>query len=226
MSDPQTPKKPRGCFFYGCITCLALALLAVIAISLFAWFGIRTLNTLVTEYTETIPVALPKTDMSPEELATLKARVADFVQAPGSRTNIPPLVLTSREINALLQDASEVRQMRLDNKFYVDLEGNEAKTQVSLSLDQFSKFPLLHTAGRYLNGTGDLSAGISNAVLTVNFISFAANGKTLPPQMMITLQSVNFADSANLDPTNTAAFRRIDSIEIKDSTLIIKAKTD
>ena len=226
MSDPQSPKKPRGCFFYGCITCLVLALVAAIGISLFMWFGVRALNTMVVEYTETAPMALPKADMSPEELAKLKTRVADFAQALGSRTNIAPLMLTSREINALLQDSAAVKRMQLDNKFYVDLEGNEAKTQVSLPLDQFFKLPLIHTAGRYLNGAGDLSAGISNAVLSVNLISFTAKGKTLPPQSMVTLQAVNFADSANNDPTNTSVFRRIDSIEIKDSTLVIKAKTD
>jgi hypothetical protein len=226
MSDPQSPKKPRGCFFYGCITCLVLALVAAIAISLFVWFGVRTLNTLVVEYTETAPMALPKADMPPEELAKLNARVADFAQALGSHTNIPALVLTSREVNALLQDSSEVKRMQLDNKFYVDLEGAEAKTQVSLPLDQFFRLPLLHTAGRYLNGTGDLSARISNAVLSVNFISFTTKGKTLPPQSMVTLQAINFADSANLNQTNTSVFRRIDSIEIKDSTLIIRAKTD
>ena len=226
MSDPQAPKKPRGCFFYGCITCLALALLAAIGISLFIWFGVRTLNTVVEEYTETAPMALPKSDMSPEELAKLKTRVADLAQALGSHTNIPPLVLTSREINAWLQDSSEVKHMRLDNKFYVDLEGAEAKTQVSLPLDQFVKLPLLHTAGRYLNGNGDLSAWTSNALLSVNFISFTAKGKTLPPQMMVTVQAINFADSANLDQTNAGAFQHIDSIEIKDSTLIIKAKSN
>ena len=226
MSDSQSPKKPRGCFFYGCITCIALLLLAGVCVLLGGWYFVHSVNALVTEYTDTVPMALPKVDMPPEELARLKARISDFAQALGTRTNIPPLILTSREINALLEDTSEVQKMQLNDKFYVDLEGGEAKAQVSLPLDQLGKLPLLHTAGRYLNGAGDLATGLTNAALSVAFTSFQAKGKTLPLQVMATLQQINFADSANRNPTNTDIFRRIDSIEIKDSTLIIRARTD
>jgi hypothetical protein len=225
MSAPEPAKKPRGCFFYGCITCLALSFLAAIGILLLAWFGVRTLNALVAEYTDTAPMTLPKADMPPDELAKLEARVADFGHALDARTNTPPLVLTVREINALMSEYTRLHDTNLHDKFYVDLEGDHIKGQVSLPLDQI-KLPFVHTAGRYLNGTGDLAAGLTNATLSVSFTSFEATGKPLPLQIMATLQQVNFADKANQDPTNVTTLSHIDSIEFKDSTLIIKPKAN
>jgi hypothetical protein len=226
MSDPQPPKKGRGCFFYGCITCLALALFAAIGIAFVMWYAVHTLNALVDEYTDTVPMTLPKVDMPAEELAKLKARVAEFGHALDAHTNTPPLILTSLEINALMTDSPQVKRMNLENKFHVDLEGDHVKGQVSLPLDQYVKIPFVHTTGRYLNGTGEFAAEVTNATLSLTIMSLEAKGKPLPPQIMATLQQKNLADPINQNPTNTAEMSRFESIEIKDSTLIIKAKTD
>ncbi len=225
MSDPQAPKKPRGCFFYGCITCLALFGLAVVLLLLGGWYAVRSLNALVTEYTDTVPMALPKVNMPPEELAKLKARVADFQHALDAHSNSPPLILTGREINALMQDSPQVRQMNLNDKFYVDLVGDHIKGQISLPLDQF-KIPFVHTAGRYLNGIGDMSAEVTNAELTVAVISLEVKGKPLPPKFMGPLQQQNLADQVNQDPTNVTEMSRFESIEVRNSTLIIKPKSN
>jgi hypothetical protein len=225
MSDPQSPKKPRGCFFYGCITCLVLFALAAVLFLLGGWYAVRWANAMVTEYTDTVPMALPKVDMPPEELAKLKARVAEFNHALDAHTNTPPLILTGREINALMQDSAQVKQMDLNDKFYVDLEGDHIKGQVSLPLDQI-RIPFVHTAGRYLNGIGEMAAEVTNAMLTVTVVSLEVKGKPLPPKFMTSLQQQNLADKVNENSTNRAAMSRFESIEIKDSTLIIKAKTN
>jgi hypothetical protein len=225
MSTDEPPKK-RGCFFYGCIVSLALFLFAVVCIGLFAWYGVHQLNALVDQYTDTAAMTLPKVDMPPEELAKLKAHVADFKQALNAHTNTPPLVLTSREINALMADSPQIKSMHLDNSFYVDLEGDHINGEVSLPLDQLPKIPFVHTAGRYLNGKGEFAAEVTNAMLSVTTISLEVKGKPLPPQFMASLQKNNLANSINQNPTNTAAMARFESIEVKDSTLIIRAKSD
>jgi hypothetical protein len=224
MSAPEPPKK-RGCFFYGCIVSLALFLFAVVCIGLFAWYGIHQLNALVDQYTDTAAMTLPKVDMPADELARLKARVADFNHALNAHTNTPPLVLTSREINALMADNPQVKQLNLDNTFYVDLEGDHINGEISLPLDQI-KIPFVHTAGRYLNGKGEFAAEVTNAMLSVTTISLEVKGKPLPPQFMASLRQKNLAEDVNQNPTNTAAMARFESIEIKDSTLIIRAKSE
>lgn len=225
MSDTQPPKK-RGCFFYGCITCVVLFLVLAIGGSLVVWYTVHTVNGLVLEYTDTVPMPLPKVDMPADELARLKARVAAFSHALDAHTNTPPLVLTSRELNALMTNDADVKRMGLNDAFYVDLEGDHIKGQVSLPLDQFPKLPLVHTAGRYLNGTADFAAEVTNSALSLTIMAMEAKGKPLPPKFMAGLQQKNLADDINRNPTNTAAMSRFDSIEIKDSTLIIKAKTN
>jgi hypothetical protein len=224
MSAPEPPKKARGCFFYGCVTCIALFLLAAVILLLGGWYTVRSLNALVTEYTDTVPMALPKVDMPPEELAKLKARVAVFKQALDAHANTPPLILTGREINALMQDSPQVKQLNLNDKFYVDLEGDHLKGQISLPLDQLPKIPFVHTAGRYLNGTGEMAAEVTNAALSLTIVSLEVKGQPLPAKFMGPLQQQNLADKLNQDPTNVAEMSHFESIEIKDSTLIIKAK--
>ena len=220
----QPPKK-RGCFFYGCIVCIALFVFVVAVIGLFAWYGIHQLNAVVDQYTDTAAMTLPKVDLPPEELAKLKARVSEFTRALDAHSNTPPLILTSREINALMADNPQVKQMKLENVFYVDLEGSNIDGQISLPLDQI-KIPFIHTAGRYLNGKGEFSAEVTNAMLSVTTISLEVKGKPLPPQFMSSLSQKNLAEDVNQNPTNTAALARFESIEVKDSTLIIKAKSD
>jgi hypothetical protein len=224
MSDPEPPQKPRGCFFYGCVTCLALFLLAGVILLLGGWYMIRWTNAMLAEYTDTVPMALPKVDMPPEELATLKARVADFKHALDAHAKTSPLVLTAREINALMEDSPQVKQMNLNDKFYVYLEGDHIKGQISLPLDQLPKIPFVHTAGRYLNGTGEMTAEVTNAELSVTIISLEARGKPLPAKFMGPLQQQNLADQVNQNPTNVTLMSRLESVEIKDSTVIIKAK--
>ncbi len=222
---PEPPKKRRGCFFYGCITCLAIFLLVVGGVFLTGWYTIHRLNALIAEYTDTSPAALPKVDMPANELASLKARVAEFEHALDAHTNTPPLILNSREINALLADSPQVKQMNLDNTFYVDLEGDQIQGQISLPLGQI-KIPLLNTAGRYLNGNGDFTATVTNAALSVTVKSLEVKGKPLPASFMASLQQQNLADAVNKNPTNTAAMSRFESIEVRDGTLIIKAKPE
>jgi hypothetical protein len=224
MSIDQPPKK-RGCFFYGCIVCLALLLFGGLVVGLVGWYTVHQLNALVDQYTDTAAMPLPKVDMPPEELAKLKARVAEFKHALDAHTNTPPLVLTSREINALMADNPQIKSMNLDNTFYVDLEGDHIDGEVSLPLDNIGKIPFVHTAGRYLNGKGEFAAEVTNATLSVTTVSLEVKGKPLPPQFMASLSQKNLADSINQNPTNTAAMARFESIEVKDSALIIRAKS-
>jgi hypothetical protein len=224
--SPAPQKKGRGCFFYGCITCLAIFVLVVAGAFLTGWYLVHTVNGLITDYTDTSPATLPKVDMPADELAALKARVSEFGHALKVHTNTPPLVLDSREINALLEASPQVKQMNLDNAFYVDLEGDQIKGQISLPLDALSKIPFVHAQGRYLNGSGTFTATITNAALSLTIKSLEAKGKPLPPEVMAKLQQQNLVDSVNQNPTNTAAMSHFESIEVKDGTLIITAKPE
>ena len=227
MNPPQVPPKKRGCFFYGCITAVCLAV-AVCVIGFFGFrYAINYMNRMIMEYTEDAPMALPKLDMPQAELDKLKDRAAAFGNALDAHTNTPPLVLTGREITALLADMPALKTNNLGNKFYFEIESNQIKGLISLPLGEYNQIPLLKTQGRYLNGEAGFGVGVTNGALTVTIKSMQVKGKPVPDQFLKQLQDTEQKDinqNVNNDPTNQSALRNLESLEVKDGTLILKAK--
>jgi hypothetical protein len=223
MSAPEAPEKKRGCFFYGCIISLILLLVFTIGGILTVRYAAGRLNALITEYTDTAPMALPQVNMPLDEYAGLKERVTAFRAALDAHTNAPPLVLTGRELNALIANSPDAKEFK--DKVYVSLEGSQIKGQISVPLDKI-QIPLIKTRGRYLNGSATLDVGITNSVLSVVIQSIEAKGKPLPEKFMAGVRGQNWAQGVNDNPQQSAAVKQIESLEVKDSTMIIKAKAN
>jgi len=75
--------------------------------------------------------------------------------------------------------------------------------------------------GRYLNGEAILKASLSEGVLIVTIDSLEVNGKPLPDQFLNGLRSQNLAKDAYKNPEQAELFRRFESIQIKDDTIIL-----
>ncbi len=223
MTNPAspTPPKRRGCFFYGCVTCLVISF--IIGITVF--FGVRhvinSLNATIAEYTDTNAMALPKVEMPADELKKLHERIDAFDHALKAHSNAPPLVLTGRDINALL--ASSTNLNNLKDRFYVALEGDQVKGQMSLPLGDLFKIPLIHTKGRFLNGAGTFKAAVTNGSLFVTVRTLEVKGKPLPDKFMGSLQQQNIAANFN-NSTNSTILDRCESMKVTNGTIIIKAK--
>jgi hypothetical protein len=223
MDNVEPVKKGGGCFFYGCIT--SLVLLLVIGFTGFfgARYALRWANAQIALYTDTKPLLLEKEEPLPSvELAQLKARAKEFQSALEAHTNTPPLVLTSRELGALLMSLPEMQGFK--DHFRVALDGSKIKGQLSLPLGEYFKFPFIDTKGRYLNGAGTFRVLLTNDSLSVNIDSLEVKGQPLPEKFMSQLRNKNLAEDIANDPTNAAAISRYESIEVKDSTLTLKAK--
>jgi hypothetical protein len=227
MTNPEPPivppKKRRGCFFYGC----AISLMLLVVIGVAAIFVVRAVlqkaNGMILEYTEDHAVTLPKAEISGEELKALNARVAAFNAAADAHANPPPLVLSGRDINALVDNDPDLSKYR--EEFYISIEGNEVKGQVSLPFDQFIKTRLLTTEGRYLNGSGNFHTAITNGQLFVNIESMEVRGKPLSGQILDAARQSNLAMNFN-NSTNAVVFlKRYDSLEVTNGQMIIHAKS-
>src|ERR1700679_2457080 len=158
--DPLQPvPKQRGCFFYGCIIASILAVLFAILLAVIGFLGYRLFNQLIDQYTSTTPQTLPKVEMPAEQVTTLKDRVEAFRKAVEAGTPTEPLVLTSDDLNALIEDNPELKGV-----IYVKVEKDEVKGQISLPLDKLN-FGMVR--GRYLNGEADFKASLSDGVLIV-----------------------------------------------------------
>ena len=182
---------------------------------------VNRLNAAIFEYTDTNAMALPKVEMPADELKKLNERLDAFNDAVKAHSNAPPLILTGRDINALLANSPNSKELK--NGFYVALEGDQVKGQMSLPLGDLIKIPLVHTEGRFLNGAGSFKAAVSNGSLFVNVQTLEVNGKPLPEKHMMWLRQQNIAANFN-SSSNSTILERYESMEVTNGTIIIKAK--
>ena len=226
MNDSENPPKKHGCFFYGCLTVLGLTLFLALAVVLTTAYVVHRVNVWILANTDTAPAALPKVEMPADQLEALKKRVNDFGSQLRTNTNLPALTLDTRECNALLQDTGALKDMKLNDRIYLNLESNAVKAQVSVPLDQFDRLPFLKTKGRYLNGTADLGATVSNGELQVAIKGVEVKGKPLPQRFVTQLQLMEhdtLVNDVNLDPTNRSLMEHM-TVEILDGRLVVKPK--
>jgi hypothetical protein len=226
QSPKFTPEPPvalprqRGCFFYGCIIASVLALLVAILLGIGIYIVYVFLNQGIKEYTATEPRALPKSEMPAEQVQTLKDRVEAFRNAVKEGTPAEPLELTSDDLNALIEADPDLK-----GKIFVKIEGKEIKGQVSLPLDAFAKVPLLGMLkGRYLNGEATFKASLDDGFLLIRLDSIEVNGKSPPDEMMNGLRQQNLAKDFFKDPKAAELLRKIESLEVKDSKIILKVR--
>jgi hypothetical protein len=222
MSAIEPPEKKRhGCFYYGCLVLVVLGFFALIIGFLGVRYVASVINSKLDQYAETQPMAFPKVEMPADELQQLKKRVDAFSAAMQAHSNTPPLILTSRDINALI--AGRTNGDELKDICYVDVQGDLVKGELSLPLGKYFRFPFAHFKGKYLNGVGTFRVGVTNQELSVYVESIEVKGKPLPANFMSQIQSKNWAEDYNRNPTNAATLGRFESIGVKDSKVTVKA---
>ena len=80
------------------------------------------------------------------------------------------------------------------------------------------------TRGRYLNGEAELKVSLEDGVLFVTIDSFEINGKRPPEEFMDSFRAQNIVKDIYKDPKTAEEIRKLESIEIKDGKIIIKAR--
>jgi hypothetical protein len=213
----EEPPRQHGCFFYGCIIASILSLLLLIAVGVMFFLFYRWAGRMVEEYTATAPRELPKVEMPAEQRKTVKERWDAFHAAVKEGKPSEPLVLNSDDMNVLIDEDEELK-----GKVYVSIDQDKLKGQISIPLE---KLPILGlTRGRYLNGEAELKASIVNDVLFVTLDSIEVNGKMVPEEFMAQLRGQNMAKDLYKDAKRAEELRNLESIEIKDGKLTIKAR--
>jgi hypothetical protein len=220
-SDPQsfTPeppaRRPRGCFFYGCMTALVVGVLGLVVTVASTYIAYNFLNNLVNEYTATEQVPVPTLTLPDDQREALDDRWKAFKTAV-DKGEAAEIVLTADDINALIAEKPELK-----GKVYISIEGDQVSGQVSIPLDEIG-LPL--TKGRFLNGTTALTVSIDHGYLDVRMKSIEVNGKSPPPDVMAKLGQQNLAKDVKFDDETGAKMRQIESLEIKDGGITLKAR--
>jgi hypothetical protein len=211
------PVKRRGCFFYGCLTVLILAILVAVG----GCLAIRSaVSSFVNKFADTKPMALPKVQLSKAETESLDQRVKAFQSAIDTNGPAQPLTLAVNEINALID-----RKPELKDKFYLGIDDDQFKAQVSIPLEDL-RIPFFRglLKGRYLNGSANLKAFLQNGVLVVTLDSVEVNGKQLPAEMLAGLKNKNLVEGLMSDPNIAAVLNNLQSIQAKGGSVTITPK--
>ena len=170
--------------------------------------------------TDSTPATLPPSALPETQLRALQQRVETFREAVRSRQSSPaPLTLTSDEVNALIATDADCEPLK--NRFHVLLEGGVAKAQFSFPTAQIGL-----EKGRFLNGSGIFSVVLTNGILQIKATSITIKHHSLPAELATHFENENFAEAINANPRAQAAFRRIESIEIKNGKLVITPKKE
>ena len=214
MTD-QATKPRRGCFFYGCITGLVLLMIVLGALMV----GLHYLKKMVNQYTDSRPMELPTVQMSQEEIDKLNQRFQAFQQAVRDQRPAKPQELTADDINALI--ASGPEQQALKGKFYVSLESDQLKAEVSVPLQEvgFGMFK-----GRYLNGSATFGLSFRNGALSVTPQTINVKGKPLPETFMQEIRQQNLAAKLAAEPGAAAVLQGLQDIQIKEGKLVLVPK--
>lgn len=214
MTDPAA-KPRRGCFFYGCITGLVLLVIILGALMV----GLHYVKKVINQYTDSRPMELPTVQMSQGEIDKLKQRFDAFQQAVREHRPENPLELTADDINALIASGSD--QQALKGKFYVSLEGNQLKGQLSLPLREAG---LGIFKGRYLNGNATFSLSFSNGSLSVVPQTVNVKGTPLPETFMREIRKQNLAEELAKQPKTAPVLEGLEDIQVKEGKLVVVPK--
>lgn len=214
MTDATT-KRRRGCLFYLGIAVVVLLLFAVVALLV----GDRVFRRMLDEFTDAHPLALPVSALSATQTDETRTRVRSFEQAVSAERAVPALELNSDQINALIANDPQFQTLR--GKVFVTLEGSEVKGLVSVPMEQLG---MPRFKGRYLNADVTLAVSLRNGALQILPESVLVKGKPLPAIYMEKLRRQNFGQDVAQNPRWAMALERLQSIEVKDSKLVITAK--
>ncbi len=215
-SSIRPEKKPRGCCFQGCI---ALVVLGLILGGGLGWSMLQVAN-LFRTFTADTPATLPSFEPEPGALAALEQRFASFLGEDRAgqpvTERVTELRLTANDLNTLVSSADGWSELK--NKVFFFLGNGRIKLQTALPL---SGIPLLE--GRYLNGTLTLKPVITKERFQAGIESFEVGDKKLPKYLVYPLDRGLSEVLRQGEGDVTPLIRGIDSIQVIDDLLVIKA---
>ncbi|HMP84649.1 MAG TPA: hypothetical protein PKA41_18295 [Verrucomicrobiota bacterium] len=213
-SHPQSEQKGRGCMFYGCLSVVVLFVMACVL----GFVAFRWVKNEIATFTDPAPVELPRVQMDAAELRALQDNVATFGQRLADGKSSGPLTLTERELNALIAEVPELKQM--SQTMYLSLTNKQLRAQLSVPLDHIAFL----ARGRYFNGEVTFNVSLNNGLLVVNADQAGVHGKRLPDAFMKKLRRENLAREIHRYPKTAEAIGKLESIEIQDGQLVINPR--
>ena len=210
-------KQGRGCLFYLFVSIIVF----VLALGGAGYFGYRyitgKLGEFVQEYTSDTPAVLPKENLTEEEIAQVNTRTQQFVSAVNSGQSADPLVLTGKDINALIAGSPDFAMFK--DSVHVSISDSNVTGEISLPLDEFG-YP-----GRYLNGKATFSVQIIGENLDVRISELVVKGQPAPDAFMSAIKGQNLAEDNKIKSEESKFLSKIQRLDVKDGKIIITPRS-
>jgi hypothetical protein len=220
--NPAGARKSRSCLLYGCLTLLVILIAVAVGSFFLARYALNRISEFVEEYTDAVPMEMPVADLADPDYQKLEQRLATFQEGLKTGKGLEALVLTAPEINALIARHASLTAWR--DRLRVQLDGDQVKGQLSLPLEQFARLPgMSRLKDRYLNGAAGLKVSLENGRLWVNLESLEVKGRALPAEVVSQLRQQNLAQDVDRYPELAETLGQLQSIEVKDSQVTIRA---
>lgn len=182
----------------------------------------RAVDRAVEAYTDAAPIVIHTEPLPETEQAELDARVEAFGDALDAGTPIEPLILTERELNAVL--AREVKPEH--GSIRLELLPGQVRAHVSLPIK--AELPLGPWArdltGRYLNGTAAVDVWLAEGKLGFTIREFDVKGRKLPGYAIDALQRELERAGVFDDEDVNSYLDRISDLRIETGRIVLAAK--
>ena len=218
--EPPPRQRGLGCFARGCLILLVFAIVLVIACVAGMWWGLQRHSALIhgiywlakTHSISDAPAPVPEFTASDSQIRNFKERWQDFEQK--TRAGQPAEIeLSADDINTLIATNPDVR-----GKWFVSIEGNQLRIQVSMPLED-----MLNRPGYYFNGdiTIDLKGAQSLEEPQLNRI--IVNGEQVPKDLFTWKYHSRRLQEYLGDYRNTY---NLGTIEVRDGKVILRSRTE
>lgn len=206
------PKKSSGnCCLLGCLGAFLFMILVVVGGGLTTYWWV---TGQVNKYTADAPADLPVVELPAEELEEIEQRIEAFKDTVEAGDTPEELVLTAKEINALIAKDEDMR-----GRVYVRIEDDLVTGDVSIPTDAIPG-----GKGRFFNASATFDVSLENGVLIVTLADAEVKGQKLPAQFTEAMSKENLAKEAYKDPDVAETLRGFDSITIEDDKIILKPR--
>jgi hypothetical protein len=208
-------KKGRGCFFYGCLTLVILAVLVVIGGFVAYGFAKKKL----VEQTSATGIAIAPIKLPVSRGEDAMKRVENFSKDLQEGKAVGPLVLSSEELDYYLR--STPGGAPFHDRMHFAITNNHVEAEFSWPLE--AMWPGMNLKGRFLNGTAKFKVDIRDGALVADVDTLEVNGK--PVTGMMEKMKKNFKYEPSAEDRSGKLFRNLDRVEIEDDKLILFPKT-
>ena len=206
-------KKGRGCFFYGCVTLIIVAILAIAGIFFGIRYGIKYARD---RYTANQPVAVAPVALPETEGQAVVKRVDEFKKQIQAGTATNALVLTGDELDYWIRNSASAQ---LRDNMHVKITNDQVRAQLSMPLDALGPA----WQGRFLNGDANVGITVRNGVVAFDLRSVTVGDKPVPPQILAGM-SQNMEWKLQPNDPNAALVTGFKDIEVKDGKIILHPK--